>query len=91
MSSTPPPLPADVRAVLAQLLDAAEGAVHAARYASVRNLLESVESVIQNKVPDPEERQRLLWGCGVVRDALVKDDATASAYLWSMHRRVRAA
>ncbi len=88
---SPPPLPADVRAVLAQLLEAAETSVDAAEYDAVRTVLDTVETVVRNKVPDPDERDRLLAGCVTVRETLGADDDTASGYLQSMHRRVRAA
>ena len=86
---TPPPLPADVRAVLAQLLEAASDSVAAAEYEAVRDMLDTVETVVRNKVPDPDERERLLTGCATVRDTLGSDDDTAVEYLRSMRRRVR--
>jgi len=87
----PPPLPADVRAVLAQLLGAADESVGSADYDTVRDLLDTVETVVRNKVPDPDERERLLAGCSTVRNTLEADDETASGYLRSMRRRVQAA
>ena len=88
---SPPPLPADVRDVLAQLLGEAESSAAAGEYDVVRALLDTVETVVRNKVPDADERARLLAGCGTVRDALGADDETARGYLASMRRRVRAA
>lgn len=88
---SPPPLPADVRAVLAQLLDEAESSAAAGEYDVARALLDTVETVVRNKVPDPDERERLLAGCSTVRNTLEADDETASGYLRSMRRRVRAA
>lgn len=89
--TAPPPLPADVRAVLAQLLGAADESVGSADYDTVRDILGTVETVVRNKVPDPDERERLLAGCSTVRNTLEADDETASGYLRSMRRRVRAA
>jgi len=88
---SPPPLPADVRDVLAQLLAEAETSVTAGAYDVVGELLDTVETVVRNKVPDPDERERLLAGCRTVRESLGSDDGTASGYLRSMRRRVRAA
>jgi hypothetical protein len=88
---SPPPLPADVRDVLAQLLGEAEASAAAGAYDDVRAILDTVETVVQSKVPDPDERDRLLGGCATVRNALGSDDETASGYLASMRRRVRAA
>ena len=88
---TPPPLPADVRDVLAQLLEEAETSAAAGAYGDVRALLDTVETVVRNKVPNPDERERLLAGCGTVRDTLGSDDETATGYLASMRRRVQAA
>lgn len=85
----PPPLPADVRAVLGQLLEAASDSVATAAYEAVRDVLDTVETVVRNKVPDRDERERLLAGCATVRDTLGSDDDTAAGYLWSMRRRVR--
>ena len=88
---SPPPLPADVRDVLAQLLGEAESSAAAGEYDVARALLDTAETVVRNKVPDPDERARLLAGCGTVRDSLGADDETARGYLASMRRRVRAA
>jgi hypothetical protein len=88
---TPPPLPADVRDVLAQLLAAADDSVTRGEYDDTRAILDTVETVVRNKVPDSDERERLLAGCGTVRDALGSDDGLAQGYLRSMRRRVRAA
>jgi hypothetical protein len=88
---SPPPLPPDVREVLAQLLSEADEFVAAGEYDTVRELLDTVETVVRNKVPDPEERERLLAGAATVRDSLGSDDGTATGYLRSMQRRVRAA
>lgn len=88
---TPPPLPPDVQDVLGQLLEAADESLAAAEYDTVYDVLDTVETVVRNKVPDPEERDRLLSGCATVRDTLEVDDETASGYLRSMQRRVRAA
>lgn len=85
----PPPLPADVRAVLTQLFGEARASADAGQYDAVRELLDTAETVVRNKVPDPEERDRLLAGCGTVRDSLGSDDDTAMGYLRSMRRRVR--
>ncbi|MBB6644903.1 hypothetical protein [Halobellus ruber] len=90
-SHDPPPLPADVRDVLAQLLMEAVGSVAAGAYDTVRDLLDTVETVVRNKVPDPEERERLLAGAATVRESLGADDDTATGYLRSMRRRVRSA
>jgi len=87
----PPPLPADVRAVLVQLLGKADESVVEGAYDAVRTILDTVETVVRNKVPDSGERERLLSGCATVRHALGSDDDTASGYLQSMRRRVRAA
>ena len=81
-------LPADVRAVLVQLLGAADESLDAAEYDTVSDILETVETVVRNKVPNPDERERLLVGCATVRDTLGVDDETASGYLRSMRRRV---
>jgi hypothetical protein len=85
----PPPLPADVRAVLTQLLGAAAESLAEEEYSTVRDVLDTVETVVRNKIPDPEERERLLAGCSTVRDSLDADDETASGYLRAMQRRVR--
>ena len=87
----PPPLPADVRDVLAQLLKEADECLSAAEYGVVYDILDTVETVIRNKVPDTEERERLLGGCSTVRSTLEVDNETASGYLLSMRRRVQAA
>lgn len=87
----PPPLPADVRDVLAQLFGEAGASADAGRYDAAREILDTAETVVRNKVPDPEERDRLLAGCETARDALGDDDDTATGYLRSMRRRVRAA
>ncbi|GGJ14749.1 hypothetical protein GCM10008995_25780 [Halobellus salinus] len=86
---TPPPLPADVRDVLAQLLTAADDSVAASEHDDTQAILDTVETVVRNKVPDPDERERLLAGCGTVRDALGSDSGIAQGYLRSMRRRVR--
>lgn len=84
-------LPADVRAVLVQLLGAADESLSAAEYDTVYDIIETVETVVRNKVPDPDERERLLVGCTTVHSTLEFDDETASGYLRSMRRRVQAA
>lgn len=86
---TPPPLPADVRDVLAQLLAEADDSVAAGEYDDTRAIIDTVETVARNKVPNSDERERLLVGCGTVRDALGSDDGIAQGYLRSMRRRVR--
>jgi hypothetical protein len=88
---SPPPLPPDVREVLAQLLSEADEFVAAGEYDVVRELLDTVETVVRNKVPDSGERERLLAGAATVRESLGADDDTASGFLRSMRRRVRAA
>jgi hypothetical protein len=88
---SPSPLPPDVRDVLGQLLAEADESVADGAYDIVRRLLDTVERVVRNKVPDPDERERLLSGCATVRAALGTDDDTASGFLQSMRRRVRAA
>lgn len=84
-------LPADVRAVLDQLLGAADESLSAAEYDTVYDIIDTVETVVRNKVPDPDERERLLVGCTTVRSTLEFDDETAVGYLRSMQRRVQAA
>jgi hypothetical protein len=91
LPDSPPPLPADIRDVLVQLLSEAAGSVAAGEYDVARTLLDTVETVVRNKVPDSEERERLLAGSETVRDSLGSDDDTAVGYLRSMRRRVRAA
>lgn len=87
----PPPLPADVRDVLAQLLTEAAASLAEGDDDVARRVLDTIETVVRNKVPDPDERERLLVGCRAVRASLEADDGTATGYLRSMRRRVRAA
>lgn len=80
--------PADVHAVLDQLLSRAAGRATAGDAEGVHSLLGTVERVVQHKVPDRQRRERLLHGCERTRALLPGEPAAAAEHLRAMRRRL---
>ena len=83
-------LPADVDAALTQLLAKAAADARCHEVDAVIAIIDTVETVTQNKVPDKETRERLLHGCRRVRRLAEDEPLVAAEYLQSMERLVDA-
>ena len=81
-------LPADVHSSLSQLLSNATADARDGDADAVAGLVESIESVTINKVPDGALRERLLHGCAEVDGLVESDPEVAAEYLRSMGRLV---
>lgn len=83
------PLPPDVRAVLKQLFAEARTALAAGDVAVARSAVESAETVVANKLPAGDRRERLRHGCRRVRGTIEEPGTDAAeAYLAAMERRL---
>jgi hypothetical protein len=81
-------LPADVEATLTQLLGSAADHARERDVESVRSLVDTVERVARNKVPEGPLRDRLLYGCATA-DRLAPDEPLVAAeYFEAMARLV---
>ena len=81
-------LPADVEATLTQLLAEAAAAARTRDVEEVEAIVDTVRTVVRNKVPQERLRGRLLHGCRAV-DRLVADEPLVAAeYLEAMARLV---
>lgn len=81
-------VPADVRSVLTQLLEATRTRLHEWDDEQARTTLATIETVATNKLPEGDRRARLLHGCERVRATLDDDPTTAIEYLRAMERLV---
>lgn len=81
----------DVHSALSQLLSAAKADARDGDIETATALVDSVESVAANKVPDSTLRGQLLHGCSEVEAILADEPDVAVEYLRSMGRRVEAA
>ena len=85
--------PADVLAVLTQLLAETRTALAEGDRETARETVSSAETVASNKLPGGERRDALLHGCGRVRSLLDPDDGdveadVATEYVAAMERRL---
>ena len=81
-------LPADVEATLSQLLAEAAAAARRRDVDEVSALVDTVETVSENKVPAAALRERLLHGCRVVGRLAADEPLVAAEYLEAMARLV---
>jgi hypothetical protein len=81
-------LPADVEATLAQLLAEAAAAARTRDVEEVEAIVDTVRTVVQNKVPQEALRDRLLHGCRAVDRLVVDEPLVAAEYLEAMERLV---
>lgn len=78
-------VPTDVETVLAQLFAAGQDALGDEEFDTCRQVVESVESVATNKLPESERRARLLHGCERVHALLDEEELEVAAeYLRAM-------
>lgn len=81
-------LPADVDAALTQLLSKAAADARRHEVDAVIAIVDTVETVTENKIPDGQVRERLLHGCRQVRRLAADEPLVAAEYLHSMERLV---
>lgn len=82
-------VPPDVRATLDSLLSTVEGVEDDGDPETALSALDTAATVARNKVPDPDERERLVHGCREARAALSGDDAAlAAAYARLLRARL---
>lgn len=87
----PGDLPADVSAVLEQLLAEGQTAIASEDLETARDVVSTAETVSENKLPEGQLRSQLLHGCQRTRVRLDEADAeTAREYLEAMERRLDA-
>lgn len=77
-------LPVDVRDTLAQLLGEAADAARARENDRVEAVLETVGTVAEHKVPDPELSAQLRHGCTAVERTLGDEPLVAAEYCRAM-------
>lgn len=80
-------MPADVRSSLGQLLSNARKRARCGDDDVARSLLETADTVAENKLPDGDRRDRLRHGCAAATEAL-PDGELAAAYVEAMERRL---
>lgn len=81
-------LPSDVHSVLTQTLESAAARAEAGDEELLR-LLDTVERVATNKLPEGDRRGRLQHGCGLTRDVFAEGEHDVAAeYCRSMLRVV---
>jgi hypothetical protein len=81
-------LPADVEATLVQLLSEAAAGARRRDVEEVEALVDTVDTVAENKVPAESLRERLRHGCGTVRRLVTDEPLVAAEYLEAMGRLV---
>ncbi|WP_152040874.1 hypothetical protein [Salinigranum salinum] len=81
-------LPADVEATLTQLLAEAAAAARTRDVEEVEAIVETVRTVVRNKIPQEALRDRLLHGCRAVDRLVVDEPLVAAEYLEAMERLV---
>jgi hypothetical protein len=74
----PSDVPHDVRAALTQLLDSAGRAAETGDTETAASLLDTAETVAENKLPDGDRRDRIRHGCAAARGALPDGDLAAA-------------
>ena len=84
-------LPADVEATLTQLLAEAAAAARRREGEAVSAIVDTVETVVRNKVPAGLLSERLEHGCASVERLVVDEPLVAAEYLDAMERLVRSA
>lgn len=84
-------LPADVEATLTQLLAEAAAAARRREGEAVSAIVDTVETVVRNKVPAGLLCERLEHGCASVERLAVDEPLVAAEYLDAMERLVRSA
>ena len=82
-------LPADVETTLVQLLSEATEAAKARNLDEVSAIVDTVETVSRNKVPDDTLREQLVHGCTAVERLAADEPLVAAGYLEAMERLVR--
>lgn len=81
-------LPPDVEATLSQLLAEAAEAARARDGETLAAVMESVEAVTADEVPEGELKGRLRHGCRAVERVAADEPLVAAAYCEAMRRRV---
>jgi hypothetical protein len=81
-------LPADVEATLTQLLAESAAAARTCDVEEVEAIVDTVRTVVRNKVPQEALRDRLLHGCRAVDRLVVDEPLVAAEYLEAMERLV---
>jgi hypothetical protein len=82
-------LPADVETVLAQLFSGGQDALERGEIETGRQIVGSAASVVRNKLPAGERKERLLFGCDRVRERLNDGETeVAGEYLAAMKREL---
>jgi hypothetical protein len=81
-------LPADVEVTLTQLLAEAAAAARTRDVEEVEAMVDTVRTVVRNKVPQEALRDRLLHGCRAVDRLVVDEPLVAAEYLEAMERLV---
>lgn len=77
-------VPEDVRSTLVQLSTEAADMAREGNRETVLQLLETIETVTQNKIPSGDLQDRLLHGCVAVRRVAGHEPLVAAEYLDSM-------
>ena len=85
--------PADVLAVLSQLLAETRTALAEGDHDVAEETVTSAETVATNKLPEGERREAVLYGCGRVHSLLDPEDGgveadVAAEYVAAMERRL---
>jgi hypothetical protein len=82
-------LPADIETVLAQVFAGGQEALERGDVESCRQIIESAEAVISNKLPAGQRKERLRFGCERARAGLNDGETElAEEYLAAMERRL---
>lgn len=86
-------IPADIRAVLTQLFAEGRRSLGDGDVATARDIVASARTIVRNKLPEGERRERLLHGCARVASLLdgTPESDAAAAYLSAMERRLEPA
>lgn len=82
--SVSPEVPEDVRSTLVQLSTEAADMARDGNRETVLQLLETIETVTQNKLPAGDLQNQLLHGCVAVRQVAGHEPLVAAEYLDSM-------
>lgn len=81
-------LPSNVRSTLTKLLDEAAAAARARDEETLAAVMQSVETVTIEEVPDGDLKAQLRHGCRRVDQAASDEPLVAAAYCDAMRRRV---
>lgn len=81
-------LPVDVRDTLAQLFAEAGKAARERRTETALAALSTASTVVENKVPESDRKQRLAHGCERARATVADEPLVAAEYCEAMRERL---